>query len=176
MKTIFMSLALTTLITAGTAADQLRFQSDAKQVSLVELYTSEGCSSCPPAEDWLNRLKDSPGLWKTFVPVAFHVDYWNSLGWKDRLSSPEFSERQRDYAQLWHADNIYTPCFILNGGEWHGWLDHRDAPASGGEVGVLEVKSTGTNRWSATSRPGPIRRPEILRSTPRCSPAARIPM
>lgn len=153
MKTIFMALALTTFIITGATAQPFRFQSDAKQVSLVELYTSEGCSSCPPAEDWLNRLKDSPGLWKSFVPVAFHVDYWNSLGWKDHLSSPEFSERQRDYAQLWHADNIYTPCFILNGSEWHGWLAHREASASGGDVGVLEVKSTGTNRWSATFVP-----------------------
>jgi hypothetical protein len=153
MKTIFMTAALTTLITAGAAAGQFRFQSDVKQVSLVELYTSEGCSSCPPAEDWLNRLKDSPELWKSFVPVAFHVDYWNSLGWKDRFSSPEFSERQRDYAQLWHAENIYTPCFILNGAEWHGWLGRRDALGPGEDVGVLEVKSTGTNRWSATFVP-----------------------
>jgi hypothetical protein len=153
MKTFIMTLALATLIATSSAAEQFRFQSDVKQVSLVELYTSEGCSSCPPAEDWLNRLKDSPGLWKSFVPVAFHVDYWNSPGWKDRLSSPEFSERQRDYTQLWHADNIYTPCFILNGGEWHGWLGRHDVPAPGGDVGVLEVKSTDTNHWSATFVP-----------------------
>jgi hypothetical protein len=153
MKIIFTALALTTFVITDAPAQQFRFQSDVKQASLVELYTSEGCSSCPPAEDWLNRLKDSPGLWKNFVPVAFHVDYWNSLGWKDRFSSPEFSERQRDYAQLWHADNIYTPCFVLNGVEWHGWLGHHDAPASNEDVGVLEIKSTGTNRWSATFAP-----------------------
>ena len=154
MKTIYMAMVLTTWITAGTAAGQFRFQSDVKQVSLMELYTSEGLQQLPAtAENWLNRLKDSPGLWKSFVPVAFHVDYWNSLGWKDRFSSPEFSERQRDYAQLWHADNIYTPCFVLNGVEWHGWLGHHDAPASNEDVGVLEVKSTGTNRWSVTFAP-----------------------
>jgi hypothetical protein len=153
MKTIFMALALTTLIASATTAAQFRFQSGVKQVSLLELYTSEGCSSCPPAEDWLNRLKDSPGLWKNFVPLAFHVDYWNSLGWKDRWSAPEFSERQRGYAQLWRAENIYTPCFVLNGAEWHGWLGRREPSASGGDVGVLEVKSAATNRWTATFVP-----------------------
>ncbi|HEX4349582.1 MAG TPA: DUF1223 domain-containing protein, partial [Verrucomicrobiae bacterium] len=100
MKTIFKALTLTTFIAAGAQAEPFHFQSEVKQVSLVELYTSEGCSSCPPAEYWLNQLKHSPGLWKNFVPVAFHVDYWNSLGWKDHWSAPEFSERQRDYAQL----------------------------------------------------------------------------
>ncbi len=59
------------------SADPVQFQSGATQTSLLELYTSEGCSSCPPAEAWLSRLKDSPKLWKDFVPVAFHVDYWD---------------------------------------------------------------------------------------------------
>ena len=141
------------IIQPAMAQPALRFQSAPGRTALVELYTSEGCSSCPPAEDWLNRLKDSPGLWKDFVPVAFHVDYWNSPGWKDRLSSPDFSERQRDYAQLWQAENIYTPCFVLNGAEWHGWLGRREPPAPDGEAGVLVVKSTATNRWNATFAP-----------------------
>jgi hypothetical protein len=154
MKTVFISFILASAITASISAAPFHFQSDAKQVSLVELYTSEGCSSCPPAEEWLNRLKDSPSLWKNFVPVAFHVDYWNSLGWKDHLSAPEFTKRQSDYAQLWHAENVYTPCFVLNGNEWHGWLVRHDAPGALGEdIGVLEVKSIGTNLWSATFVP-----------------------
>ena len=154
MKTIFMSFALTAIVTTGLTAAPYHFQSRTRQVTLLELYTSEGCSSCPPAETWLNRLKESPQLWNDFVPVAFHVDYWNYLGWKDRWSAPEFSGRQHDYAQLWHGDNIYTPCYVLNGSEWHGWFLRREAPAPpGNDVGVLEVNSTDTNRWGVTFVP-----------------------
>ena len=87
-------------VLAGLATDAapIQFQSPERQVALVELYTSEGCSSCPPAESWLSGLKEKPGLWSEFVPVAFHVDYWNYLGWRDKWSSKEYSDRQRDYA------------------------------------------------------------------------------
>jgi len=61
-------------------------------------------------------------LWKDFVPVAFHVDYWNNLGWTDVWSDARFSERQRAYAQHWRSENIYTPEFVLNGREWHNWF------------------------------------------------------
>src|SRR5689334_11142529 len=70
------------------------FQSFETQTPLLELFTSEGCSSCPPAEKWLTGLKPSSGLWKDFVPVAFHVDYWDYLGWRDPWSSKTFTDRQ----------------------------------------------------------------------------------
>src|SRR5436190_11363063 len=98
---------------AGYSAP-LRFESPERQTALLELYTSEGCSSCPPAETWFSKLKNAPGLWTNFVPVAFHVDYWNRLGWRDKFSDAQFSERQRAYAQLWSAENIYTPEFVLS--------------------------------------------------------------
>src|ERR1700733_854948 len=91
-----------------------RFESGPSQVSLLELYTSEGCSSCPPAEAWLSALSQSPELWKAVVPVAFHVDYWDNLGWKDWFSSREFTQRQRRYAANWGSGSVYTPAFILN--------------------------------------------------------------
>ncbi|NJL14451.1 MAG: DUF1223 domain-containing protein [Microscillaceae bacterium] len=78
--------------------------------ALVELFTSEGCSSCPPADKVaaeMARLADS-----TRVPVyvlAYHVDYWNRLGWHDRFSAPEFSARQNWYAQIWQSSQMYTP-------------------------------------------------------------------
>ena len=81
-------------------AAPVEFQSSQRQVSLLELYTSEGCSSCPPAEAWLSKLKNSQGLWDEFVPVAFHVDYWNNPGWKDRFSDEQYTERQKSYAKL----------------------------------------------------------------------------
>jgi hypothetical protein len=66
----------------------------------------------------VGALKDNPGLWKRFVPVAFHVDYWNYLGWTDRFALPEFTRRQREYAARWNTGTIYTPGFVLNGEEW----------------------------------------------------------
>jgi hypothetical protein len=92
---------------------------------VVELFTSEGCSSCPPADDVLIRL-DSPagrgGKQRAVVPPGIevitlgeHVDYWDQLGWKDRFSSPLFSARQQDYGQAFKISSIYTPQVVVNG-------------------------------------------------------------
>lgn len=142
------------LATIATHAAPVSFQSSERKTSLLELYTSEGCSSCPPAETWLSRLKDSPGLWKDFVPVAFHVDYWNYLGWRDRWSKEEFSDRQRAYAKVWGSENIYTPEFVLNGKEWsHGfWQTGLPAPADT-KVGVLSVNSGDARHWQINFSP-----------------------
>ena len=121
--------------------------------AVVELFTSEGCSSCPPAEAWLSRLKDSPGLWKDFVPVAFHVEYWDHLGWRDPWASKRFSERQRDYAQAWNSDTIYTPEVVLNGREWRGWAGHVNVPGPNGIGGALAVNSTNASRWTIVFTP-----------------------
>lgn len=87
-------------------------------MALIELYTSEGCSSCPPAEAWLNELRQDRGLWREFVPVALHVNYWDRLGWRDGLASKRFTEREHAYAAAWNASSVYTPCFVRNGAEW----------------------------------------------------------
>src|SRR5882672_4017645 len=145
---------LLSVIPVIAQTNAFKFESPREQTALLELYTSEGCSSCPPAEAWLSGLKDSPRLWKDFAPVAFHVDYWNYLGWKDRWSDAAFAERQRAYAQLWHSANIYTPEFILNGKEWQNWFSGRSGPKSGGvRNGVLTVTATGANRWSPSFAP-----------------------
>ena len=96
----------------------LALHSEEAKIQLIELYTSEGCSSCPPAESWFSSLKQNPALWKRFVPVAFHVDYWNYLGWTDPYASADYSVRQRSYANALHTGSIYTPEFFLNGKEW----------------------------------------------------------
>src|SRR5437899_10682781 len=105
---LMRSFLLTGLLWAGCAASAqttgVTFQSSEKQTALLELFTSEGCSSCPPAEAWLSRLQDSTGLWRDVVPVAFHVDYWDYLGWRDRWAAKDFSERQRAYAASWRSD------------------------------------------------------------------------
>jgi hypothetical protein len=153
MRNLTFLLGILAAAATNIQAAPITFQSSEAQTALLELYTSEGCSSCPPAEAWLGQLKNSPVLWTNFVPMAFHVDYWNSLGWKDRWSSPEYTERQRAYADLWKSDNIYTPCFVLNGKEWNGWAFHRDVPGASGKAGVLTVSSVDANLWSAVFIP-----------------------
>jgi len=140
-------------VTAAGAAP-VAFRSTENQVALLELYTSEGCSSCPPAESWLSGLKEKPGLWTEFVPVAFHVDYWDHLGWRDKWSNKLFSERQNDYAGVWKSDTIYTPEFVLDGKEWHNWLGLRGAPgASGTKPGILQVSSADNSHWLVNFTP-----------------------
>jgi hypothetical protein len=83
---------------------------------LVELFTSEGCSSCPPADLLLSRLmQESPIEGVPIVALGFHVDYWDRLGWKDRFSSAAFTERQNQYAEAWKTDRIYTPQAVVDG-------------------------------------------------------------
>ena len=89
-----------------------------EQVALVEVFTSEGCSSCPPTDKWLSALKKHDGLFKTFVPVGEHVDYWNYLGWDDEYSDTDYSGRQRQIARTWKKPSVYTPAVIVNGGEY----------------------------------------------------------
>src|SRR5438552_12328276 len=103
-------------------SEPMTFESGDMQTTLIELFTSEGCSSCPPADAWISQLKESPDLWKKIVPIAFHVDYWNNLGWRDRFAKPEFTARQRWYVAAWRGDSVYTPGFVVNGREWRSWF------------------------------------------------------
>jgi methionine-R-sulfoxide reductase len=136
-----LAIAALALVALGTTqAGAQTFHSGPARVGLLELYTSEGCSSCPPAESWLSGLAGQDALWKDVVPVAFHVDYWDYLGWRDVFARPAFSERQRDYAERWNADQIYTPGFVLNGREWRGWREHASLPAAADNAGTLELE------------------------------------
>src|SRR5882672_8823723 len=149
-------MCLPTMFVAAVNAQNtlLTFQSPGQRTALIELYTSEGCSSCPPAEAWLSHLRTSPGLWKDFVPLAFHVDYWDHLGWRDPWASKSFSDRQRTYAKQWRSDSIYTPGFVLNGKEWRDWSGRNDGPKAGGaNAGVLTVSSSDPNRWQVSFAP-----------------------
>ncbi|MES9834056.1 MAG: DUF1223 domain-containing protein [Candidatus Thiodiazotropha sp. DIVDIV] len=103
-------------------ANALTLSSPVEQVQLIELYTSHGCSSCPPADRWLSQLEHHPGLWNQLIPMAFHVDYWDSLGWPDRFASSAYSQRQRDYRRSGALSSVYTPGFIVDGREWRGWF------------------------------------------------------
>ena len=84
--------------------------------AVVELFTSEGCSSCPPADENLARLTDeAEQRGERVFTLEFHVDYWNDLGWVDRFSDPAYSTRQREYARRLSPGQVYTPQLIVNG-------------------------------------------------------------
>jgi hypothetical protein len=93
-------------------------KSGERRVALLELYTSEGCNSCPPADEWVSKLPSKGLTSDRIVPLAFHVDYWNYLGWRDAFSQTKFTERQRQTAQINHGGFIYTPQLILNGKDY----------------------------------------------------------
>jgi hypothetical protein len=82
--------------------------------ALVELYTSEGCSSCPPADAVVAKIEKESADKPIYI-LAYHVDYWNHLGWKDQFSSADYSKRQRDYAHYLKTDGVYTPQIVVNG-------------------------------------------------------------
>src|SRR5438477_9776000 len=117
------------------AADRI-FESGPQKVHLIELFTSQGCSSCPPAEAWLSKLKSEPRLWKDFVPLAFHVDYWDHLGWRDPFAAKEWTVRQYEYSAKWKNESVYTPGFVLDGSESQA----RSVPSSSTDKpGVLKI-------------------------------------
>jgi len=130
MKTKLLLLISGLLVAAATMANAATdFSNDSKHATIIELYTSQGCSSCPPAESWLGKFKDDPRLWKTLFPLAFHVDYWDYIGWKDIYAQPAFSQRQKNYKKENRLTSIYTPGFVINGKEWRGWFSRKSLPA-----------------------------------------------
>jgi hypothetical protein len=102
-------------------AAEFNLTSTPKQPVLLELYTSEGCSSCPPAEKWLAKFKTDKKLWKEVIPLAFHVDYWDYLGWTDRFALAQNSQRQHQFEQQKLTTATYTPEILQNGKEWRRW-------------------------------------------------------
>jgi hypothetical protein len=87
------------------------------------------------------------------VPIAFHVDYWDHLGWRDRFAKPEFTSRQQRYAATWGGDSVYTPSFVVNGKEWRGWFAGNAMPITSTKVGVLRVSVGDDWKVSATFAP-----------------------
>jgi len=129
MRTLCVFLFV--MATTSHAADCATVQSGPNTAALVELYTSEGCDSCPPADRWLSSsFAASPGS-KLVVPVAFHVDYWDYLGWKDPYGDARFSDRQRTLARASGARAVYTPQVTVAGRD-HSWR-------GGGTSKVLEA-------------------------------------
>jgi hypothetical protein len=126
--------------TVSDKNNSIEFISKASQATMIELYTSEGCSSCPPAEARLNKYENDKNLWQTIIPIAFHVDYWDYIGWRDRFASPEHGKRQSRYAKLNHERTVYTPAFVVNGKNWRpGFIFNKSPVQNNEQVGILSM-------------------------------------
>lgn len=126
----FLSFALACgTVAAGERASCSR-ASAAHSPRLIELYTSEGCSSCPPADRWLATLDASAGV----VPIALHVDYWDDIGWVDRFGDPRFGRRQSQLVARAGGRTVYTPQVFVDGREWRDWYRGGTAPRAGADA------------------------------------------
>lgn len=133
--------------------DKKEFSSGIHQVNLIELYTSEGCSSCPPADKWFNSLYKHQKLWSKFIPIKFHVDYWNYLGWKDPFSKKIFTKRQRKYSKEWKSEVVYTPGFVFNGAEWKHLIPPLLELTYKLRPGILKAKRSKNNNFKVNFKP-----------------------
>jgi hypothetical protein len=157
-----MRIALGVLAAAFAAsaqAGQCAAKSGVNTAALVELYTSEGCSSCPPADRWLSGLSAQGYVPERVVPLALHVDYWDYIGWRDRFAKREFSLRQRKLTQLQRLALVYTPQVMLQGQDFRGWgtpafeqaLARINAQPARAEI-ALELLPTGPGKLSVRVR------------------------
>ena len=132
---------ITCLIFWSFSVHALEFSSGKQQNAVIELYTSEGFSSCPPAERWVSSYKTHPDVFTRIIPMAFHVDYWNYLGWEDRFANPAFSDRQRRMKRQGLLRGVYTPGVLVSSQEWRAWRPaSQPLPTLKKEVGMLSVK------------------------------------
>jgi len=149
--TLPCSLLALALLTPAHAAPACSARSAATVTPVVELYTSEGCNSCPPADRWLSTLKaDAP-----VVALAFHVDYWDRLGWKDRFASPAYTQRQTEQQRPSGARFSYTPQVIIDGADRPNWPGASVASSSRPVATVAAQLVRDGNRVTATVTPLP---------------------
>lgn len=108
---------------AGATAEPRRLtaQSPPHTVAFLELYTSEGCNSCPPADTWVRALASRGFGPDWIVPLGLHVDYWDYLGWPDRFAQSRFTQRQRALAAQQRQRTVYTPQLVLQGQDFRDW-------------------------------------------------------
>ncbi len=126
----YLILIASLLVSTQQTYAQQTFIHEGPPPQLVELYTSEGCSSCPPADRYMSTLINDPGLWTKIIPLAFHVDYWDYIGWKDRFAHPTYKQRQYDYRKSGRLRSVYTPGWVVDGKEWRGFFQGRSLPTS----------------------------------------------
>ncbi|MEP7069848.1 MAG: DUF1223 domain-containing protein [Usitatibacter sp.] len=131
-------LLLLAMVPFATPAAECTVRSGPDANALVELYTSEGCSSCPPADRWLSSFAKARD--PRVVPLAFHVSYWDYIGWKDAFADERYTERQRAFAKATGARSVYTPQVILGGRDFPAW--HASAA---GAIDAAKAKPAGAS-------------------------------
>ena len=114
-----VSILLAASLQAVAAPALYQASSSHHRTAMLELYTSEGCSSCPPADAWLSTLKESDKV----VPLAFHVTYWDYIGWKDPFSDLRYDNRQREIERFNDGSTLYTPQLVLDGKDYRSRSD-----------------------------------------------------
>lgn len=115
MRSLALLAAAVLILSCTRAAESATSKSAHPRTVVLELFTSQGCSSCPPADTLLSKLRREDFDGATVIPLAYHVDYWNHLGWRDPFSSRQWSNRQRAYAQAMRSAQVYTPQIVING-------------------------------------------------------------
>lgn len=151
---VISPLVLATAAPAWAAVSRCEVQSGPARTPVIELYTSEGCSSCPPADQWLSSLKGMP-----LVVQAFHVGYWDYIGWVDRFATTANTERQRMLGNANHLNSIYTPQLVRNGRDWPQWRGTRpqqagQATSEPARVAISLQQTDGADQFSARVTPG----------------------
>lgn len=114
-RTQLMALSLITLLALAAQGGTAPGQGGPGGPVVLELFTSQGCSSCPPADRLLTHLGQDPKLAGRVIPLAFHVDYWDYIGWRDPFDSQRWSQRQQEYARAFRSNRIYTPQLVVAG-------------------------------------------------------------
>jgi hypothetical protein len=154
---LLMALAFGSAMNAFAAGTGCSAVSGATRTPVIELYTSEGCSSCPPADRWLSGLKAAAAEGRV-VAQAFHVGYWDALGWADRFASASHTARQREIAAANGLRNIYTPQLVRDGEDWRDYaaaMEARPQPAGAAirierkEAGSFEADVVSQRPWTA---------------------------
>ena len=120
-RNALFAAAVISAIGSGPVAAACSAVSPAHTLALAELYTSEGCDSCPPADRWMSGLTARGFGADKVVPLSLHVDYWDYIGWKDPFAQAQFTERQRQIARLANSNLVYTPQVVLAGRDFRGW-------------------------------------------------------
>ena len=143
-----VALAVLAAPQAMAMAESCTVSSGAMTAPVVELYTSEGCSSCPPADKWLSSLKGTGA-----VVQAFHVNYWDYIGWVDRFAAPAYTQRQQGIATKNKLRGIYTPQAVLNGKDWPQWGGQPRATESA--RASIALKQLGIDQFEASVTPLP---------------------
>ena len=140
MRSASLTLAATLAalpMVAAAAACQAR--SGPQVPTVIELYTSEGCSSCPPADHWLSGLKPLAAQGRV-VAQAFHVGYWDYIGWVDRFAAPAYTARQKQIAQTNALTSIYTPQLVRDGRDWRDYAQTLSRPPQPAQAAVTLVR------------------------------------